>query len=298
MLSKNQKPYDPNELSAQERLRRNIVSLGSSGTLTGKRQAELVQDVHGVDRSVFGDFAFRLDEQRPDHAVQSMRKAFRKGSAWMQDYHADIRTVNPKSGREEISSLAFHNPHEIMAVLADLGTLDLISSKDGLDELSLEHLLHCEAKVGERLTGVAIWGDEVPCNWDRSESATVVSFALPGLQTHPEYKGLRIPIVALPSKVLGAHTMHDIYLVIKWSLDVLASGQWPSARHDGSPWAKGDSQRTKPRFIPKSVLVQVTADWKYMSSTFHFPTHNKNDGMCWVCKCTAAQVSCTTIIGW
>ena len=210
-----------------------------------------------------------MDEQRPDKAVQSMRKAFKKGSAWMEDYHADVRTKNPRTGRDEISSIAFHNPHEIMAVLADLGNLDLISSKDGLDELSLEHLLHCETKVGERLTGVAIWGDEVPCNWDRSESATVVSFALPGLQNHPLYKGLRIPIVAFPSKVLGEHTMHDIYLVIKWSLDILASGQWPSARHDGSPWTKADCKRRNRRFIPKSVLVQVTADWKYMSSTFH-----------------------------
>ena len=49
-----------------------------------------------------------------------------------------------------------------------------------MDPLTLEHLVSCEASAGSRLLALGIWGDGVPCNWDRSESAECFTMNFPG----------------------------------------------------------------------------------------------------------------------
>ena len=78
--------------------------------------------------------------------------------------------------------------------------------------------------------------------------------------------------------------------VVKWSLEVLATGQPARARHDNSPWLKSDTKRKAGTAVQRSCLVEVRADWKFMSQVFKFPTHNLNEGICWKCTCTPQQV--------
>ena len=79
---------------------------------------------------------------------------------------------------------------------------------------------------------IGLWGDGVPCNWDRTESVEVVSMNLPGQDG--QWGPLRIPLVAISKKDVGPNTMDDLMGVIAWSLRYLAAGFWPSSRHDGS----------------------------------------------------------------
>ena len=78
--------------------------------------------------------------------------------------------------------------------------------------------------------------------------------------------------------------------VVKWSLEVLATGQPARARHDNSPWLKSDTKRKAGKAVQRSCLVEVRADWKFMAGVFKFPAHNLNEGMCWACTCTPEEV--------
>ena len=194
-----------------------------------------------------------------------------------------------KTGNEVIQWMAFHLPHEIVQVLQELSVLEKLLSIDGMDPISLEHLNSCEEAAGCILLGLGLWGDECPCNWDRSESLAVLSLSFPGLAG--AFKSLRVPITCFGEKQKGPHTWHDIMSVVKWSLEILATGQPAGARHDGSQWLKSDTKRKAGKAVQRSCLVEVRADWKFMSGVFKFPAHNLNEGMCWKCTCTPQQVS-------
>jgi len=145
-------------------------------------------------------------------------------------------------------------------------------------------------KWATELLGLGLWGDGIPCNWDRTESVEVVALNLPGLAG--KYHGLRLPITGVSRKQISRHTWHDLMKIISWSLQCCADGYWPSCRHDGTPWQEGDSKRASKRgsLGVQSCLVEVWGDWKFFGETFSFPKHNTNAGICWRCLCTPLQV--------
>ena len=169
---------------------------------------------------------------------------------------------------------------------------------DAMDPNSLAHLRTCEAAAGCKLLGLGLWGDGMPCNWDRSESIDALSLNLPGLGD--QYKTLRMPVTATPHKHIGPHTWDDIGEVVAWSLTCLASGAMPTERHDNTPWLPSDKAGTKfrkPRskastsIAQRAALVEIRADWKFYNEVFHFPNHNTVLGNCWKCRCTPEQVT-------
>ena len=88
---------------------------------------------------------------------------------------------------------------------------------------------------------LGLWGDGVPCNWDRTESVEVVSLNLPG--QGGQYKNLRLPVTALSRKLVTDGTWDDIMAVVAWSLQYAAIGKFPTERHNGSPWLPSDVKR-------------------------------------------------------
>ena len=136
------------------------------------------------------------------------------------------------------------------------------------------------------------WHPQTSLTWDRSETVETLSLNLPGVTG--QFKNLRIPLTALSSKQVCPHTWRDIMSVIKWSLEVLATGHWPTQRHDGTPWRKSDSHRRAPRPIQMSCLVEVRADWEWMAKVYGMLPHNLAASCCWKCICTPAQVSPTS----
>ena len=135
---------------------------------------------------------------------------------------------------------------------------------------------------------MGIWGDGAPTQWDRNETIDVLSLNFPGLEG--EFKALRIPLVVMPHSRVCSETWEDVFAIIKWSLVVLATGVWPTARHDGSPWNETDKARRTARPILQGALVEVRQDWKFAVEVFGFPAHNTGLGNCWACKCTPETV--------
>ena len=52
---------------------------------------------------------------------------------------------------------------------------------------------------------------------------------------------MRLPLFATNNKFLrkGGQTLDDVCEVLRWSFVCMATGQMPTARHDGSPWGEG-----------------------------------------------------------
>ena len=287
MFSKNKRPYDPGELQPRQRLRRNVQDLLATNSLSGNRLHEIACDVNRVDSASFPDFA-RNSQARPDNLPRSMFRKFLKRSTWMQPYWAQVRCMNTKTEKLELEWLAIRPPHEIVHVLRKHGLLEKLMERKGLDPLSRQHLESCDLEAGLKLLGLGLWADGTPCNWDRSESVETLCLSLPGLTG--KFATFRVAITALSGKNCTAETWIDICKVVKWSLQVLASGQWPSCRHDGTAWLKSDAKRKDPRPIIQAALAEVRADWEWMAKVYGFPRHNVKTGCCWKCKCTPEQV--------
>ena len=94
-----------------------------------------------------------------------------------------------KDGNESYIKCALMLPHEYRSALARVGQLDALMEKDDLDCLSARHLQKCEEDAAEPLIPLGIWGDGVPCNWDRTFGVEAFSLNFPG-QTD-EHKNLR-----------------------------------------------------------------------------------------------------------
>ena len=168
----------------------------------------------------------------------------------------------------------------------ELGLPEVIFSTDRMDIQSKEHLEHLKNKFGiPDLFGFGLHGDGVPNNYDRTESAHVVSINLPGVGG--KFARMRIPICVVPSRKMCDETMDAILEVTAWSLRHLQAGFHPECRHDGSPWNASDKWRSKTHGALgfNASLVEVRGDWDFYSKVFHFPYHSELDGICWLCPC-------------
>ena len=289
MLSKNKRPYDVDDLPPRKRLLHNVRDIWANNLLPSSRVQELLNDA--ADAGASGCRSMR----RPatgNNTARNLRRAYSKRNQWPSLYLCSVRVKHPKSGEECVEQLAFMLPHESIEVLARLGDPTVLQARLGMDPKSQQHLESCEAKAGCQLVGVGLWGDGVPCNWDRTESAECFSVNLPGQAK--DYKGLRLPVTTLSRKMIGPHTWHDIMEVIAWSFRHLAAGVWPLKRHDGSDFSKADARRATSAGQPlgiRGALVEVRGDWKMFAEVFGFPKWNNSAGLCWRCNCTPDQIT-------
>ena len=285
MLSKNKRPYDPAGLPPDKRLCANLQDIYANNMLPAGRIQEVLNDAAELaPRSVLRRHKGRLGP----NTNRNLRRSFAKRVQWPQLYEANVRMAN-KDGTVDAKPLCFMLPHEYVEALARLGSKDVLMATDGLDPLSAAHLQKCEAKASAKLLPLGLWGDGVPCNYDRSESVEVFSLNLPGQAG--QYKPLRLPITAFPRNAIAEGTWDDILLVVTWSLRYCAAGFWPLTRHDGSAW-HGDGKRYAKAGTSLNIracLVEVRGDWKMMAETFHFPSWNQKRGCCWRCTCTLDQ---------
>ena len=161
---------------------------------------------------------------------------------------------------------------------------------EGLDAVSKRHLRSCESQSQCKYLPLGLWGDGVPCNWDRTESVDTIAISLPG-QTG-QFKPLRMPVLIMRHAQVSEHTWEDAMEIIAWSLQCCAAGVFPRERHDGSDWLKSDRTRCKrcknagESLGIRSILTEVRGDWNFYAETFGFSRWNTGTGLCFRCKCT------------
>lgn len=139
-----------------------------------------------------------------DNAARNLRRRFVKFSHWPQLYTAEIRTISPKTGAERLQEISFLLPHELIDALVRHGDERVVFQRGGLDPQSLRHLQDVQAQVNEQVIPLGIWGDGVPCNWDRSGSVDCVAMSLPGLLGKAH--NMRLPLTVLNHQDVCYHT--------------------------------------------------------------------------------------------
>ena len=286
MLSKRKGPYDESSLQPEAKLQRNVRDLFGSNALPAHRIQSLVNDIADVSVLSFQG----LRKPLGTNICRNLRRTFLKNCQWPKLYWAEVRVQCLRTSREVKQWCAFCLPHEYIHVLARLGDKEKVLDDSALDPLSKLHLEKCEALAGEKLLALGLWGDGVPCNWDRTESVETFTLNLPG---NGEYKLLRLPLTAVSRKQVNLNTFHDMQEVFAWGLQCCAAGVFPHERHDGSAFLpesdRARSGQAGAGLGVRAALVEVRGDWKFLKECFHFPGWNTKAGCCWKCTCTPAQ---------
>ena len=97
MLSKTKRPYDPEALPPDKRLRANVQDLFANSLLSSKRLQELINDAAGAGASSMGCLSRKDDK----NATRHLRSKFLKRNQWPDVYWARIR-VKDKKHRQRI----------------------------------------------------------------------------------------------------------------------------------------------------------------------------------------------------
>lgn len=171
--------------------------------------------------------------------------------------------------------------------LLKINSVEAVTTQEGMSADTKSFMARCAAQLPGPLVGVGIWADGVPCNWDRSQSLEVVTMYLPGLIG--KSASMRLPLVTLQKRFIAQdETYDDIFSVLVWSLESLASGIHPSRRHDGQAWEKTfDCRRKKLSGKPlllKGLLAEIRGDWAMYSSIFRLGNWQSNENCCWKCN--------------
>lgn len=92
MLSKTKRPYDPEALPPDKRLRANVQDLFANNLLSGKRLQELINDAAGAGASSMGCLSRKDDK----NATRHLRSKFLKRNQWPDVYWARVRVKDKK----------------------------------------------------------------------------------------------------------------------------------------------------------------------------------------------------------
>ena len=238
MWQKKRRVVDP-EAPPAKRLRDNLVDLYASGGIAGDRAQSLMQDA--------GDFALSLGSaefqdlrgsQAPGagrNQDRDLRRKLLKRSKWPPVYVEEVRCWCVKTKSLVPKKVALLLPHELIGVLAEVGSVEVMQQTHSLDATNLARHREIAAALEGPFISLSLWGDGVPFSWDRKKSTELWSLSFPGLQ-NKAFRDIRLVLTALPHDWVARETQDDIMSILSWSFAALARGSFPDTRHDNLPW--------------------------------------------------------------
>jgi len=84
-------------------------------------------------------------------------------------------------------------------------------------------------------------------------------------------------------------SLYPIFAWLRWCLECLAGGVWPSCRHDGTAFGESDKQRAGKAGQElgwRGALLLLKADWAEVAATLGFMNWKSSDFPCNFCTCT------------
>ena len=235
--------------------------------------------------------------QRQANLARAYRRWTGRNSQWPKPYWAQIRMTNPKTNKPHTYWIAFLLPHEIVSQIFYLGNVAAICDISNADPITRAFIEEMRIKDQEpHLLGLGLWGGEIPCFWDRSESVAALTLNLPGIGG--ELHKMRIPLCAINHAYWGPHTWFDVLKAVTWSLRWLDHGHHPQQRHDEHMWHFAghqylcdndrEAKAGKP-LLGKAILAECRGDWKFFCEAYGMPMWNNGQGICWDCRCTKEE---------
>lgn len=244
MFHKNALPNLDEAPDAHRRFRANVRDLFLTNQISAERASSLLNDAHGAGVETVADVANLQRKGNRNVHRDLLRKFAKKAKAWPKVYWALIDFWNPKKQIIQKEWFALLLPHEWLCAFAHkAGNIHKLARWDGLGpQAQLECIRASKELDVANLIPLAFWCDGVPYNWDRSQSLEVMNLALPGV---PEWINLRVPFTAFEHSRIAPGTFDQIFKVLVWSLESLATYIHPFTRHDGDHWKPCDASRKK-----------------------------------------------------
>ena len=288
------KRREPEKAAAHE-WRQEATDTFISGDLTATRTQRLVQKAQNAGAK--GAEALALtgkSGQIPGNVARDMRRVALKHSHWPRCYYATIPVWDPRTETQVERLHPFLLPHEWLAKACDICDFSAVLADVGNHPEIASHIQQVAMGLGSpcgEFIPLGLHCDGVPFGSQVFYSDSLELFTL-NLPCGPF--GMRIPFSSAQKNHLVKHeTFNAILQVLAWSLKHLAWGTFPTSRHDGTPFAKGEIWRStlgsKLRPV-KALLVEIRADWVALKQVFQFPQQNENAGICWMCHATPSDI--------
>ena len=245
MWHKRQRRRDP-EAPAGRRLREGLLDLYGSCEASAEQTQELIEDAgafaQDMGRDDMQDLWRRQTAGNARNVARDLRRRLLRRSQWPSLYVFHARLWNTKEKELQVQQIAMLLPHELLHVIHEESSFDVLTATAGLDPPNLARHAQIYEAIGSPFVAVSLWGDGVPFSWDRKRSADIWSMSMPGMG-QKVHRDLRLTLTALPHEKVVRETQDDIMRVIAWSFSSLALGVFPSRRHDGSEWHPSDHWR-------------------------------------------------------
>ena len=224
--------------------------------------------------------------------ARDLRRKYRKNDKWPDPYWFDARVWDTTRDEEVTKKICILLPSDVLDTIWKYGFKEVLLATENYDKITKDHHAWMKQQLNvQELWGFGLHGDGVPCNYDRTESVILTSINLPGLTGRNGR--LRIPLIILPDGCISENTFDDVYEVLAWDMRSLLTGLRQAERHDHEPWdpAKDKKRRKLPRERDfRACLVQIRADWDWLTKCYHFPGHADKEAFCWLCRCPRNKV--------
>ena len=273
--------------TASKRLKSNLADLFLSNDISGSRAQSAFEDAAAAGLRVFSRLAgSKHAKSKFKNASRNLKRKLLKASKWPDIFKYKVRVFDPKTQTTKQVFVPFLLIHEVLLCMTKRTSIETLSRIDGLSKPAKDHMAWVVSQMGHsKIIPLGLWGDGVPCNFDKSQSVEMLLWSLPGMQSP-----LRIPITCINKKFVQTHdTIDDCMKIVSWSLKALAVGVMPMVGPDGERLS-GKRGKMAGQVLPQAVLAEVRADWAFYKSTFRFPQHNELNGICFRCTCTPKDI--------
>ena len=296
MFSKRSLPDRSGEPEAK-RFKANMEDLLLSNDISADRAQSLLQDASymndpfGVRRLAASGKGGALKKNTARDLKRKITKSRRSG--WPPLYKFSCRLWDTKQQKETTGQVSMLLPHEMIASLIKKDNREALLQKTNLCTASQQHVTKVanDLNIPEAdLIALALWGDGVPFNWNREESLEVFTICFPGASG--QLQQMRLPISGVSKRHCTANTYNDILAVFAWSMQSLAAGTNPVARHDGTAFSSKDSSRLKcagTDIGARAVCCEIRGDWSFFKHILGMPGWNEKLNCCYKCHATPAN---------
>ena len=234
--------------------------------------------------------------RHPKNLARDMLRKLVRNVDFPKPYFAKIPLNDANTGVDSVMvDYPFLLPHEVIhwgIATGRMAITDLVNVADRVDQ----KLVDMKGKFCEKFALdpdltilLGFHGDGVAHHKGLKQASTeVYSWNLLCQQDGERYLFTLVPKHFLcscgcPS---GRCTVDAVMKVFAWSMQVLVSGHWPAARHDGEPLDKAHRHLAGKPLGFCGGLQQARGDWMWYQQVFAFP-HWTADRICW--KCGASQ---------
>jgi len=201
MFSKRPLP-ERDRLEPSKRLKANLQALFLQGDVSGARAHTLFEDASHLEGG--GDFkklakAGNKGKYKGNLHRDLLSKLAKAQRGWPALYHVQLPLWCPKKQQMVQQWVPMLPPHQLIKSLLSINSSQDLLVTARLAATARAHLERCKQALGcTQVVPLALWGNGVPCNWDRSESLEMMCLSLPGLANKGSQ--LHIPLVGISKK--------------------------------------------------------------------------------------------------